>query len=78
MIDTSGDGFIQREEFRRWFYMIHQSAEDADKVFDWIDLDKDGKLDLKEYMIFGEKFFFSTDETHPSKNMFGILSEDRS
>jgi Ca2+-binding EF-hand superfamily protein len=70
VVDFNADGVIQKEEFRKFFYMFNLNASHADKVFDRIDLNGDGSLDMKEFMTYANGFLFITDESHPSRHFF--------
>lgn len=49
--DTNGDGFIDREEFRKIMKHGGETTEEIDKLMDEYDVNKDGKLEYKEFVI---------------------------
>jgi len=74
LIDTSGDGVIQKEEFA--FFLKAFRVEDEAEVnasFQALDRDGCGKIDHNEFINAGIEFWMSNDENLPSKLMFGPL-----
>ena len=45
--DANGDGFIDREEFRKIMQYGGESVEEIDKLMDEYDINKDGRLEYK-------------------------------
>jgi len=74
VIDLSGEGIIQKEEFAMFLKVFGVEDEsDAEKAFKVIDTNEDGQLSQDEFVDFGIEYFSSDDESLPSKFMFGPL-----
>jgi len=74
MIDTNGDGVIQKEEyacFLKAFRVEDKAAVEAS--FKALDKDGDGKIDHDEFVDAGIEFWMCNDDALGSKLMFGPL-----
>jgi len=74
LIDTNGDGVIQKEEFA-FFLKIFCVEEKAEVIeaFQALDTDGDGKIDHNEFMNAAIEYWMSNDDSLPSKLFFGPL-----
>jgi len=73
LIDTNGDGVIQKEEFAFFLNAFRVENEtDISAAFQALDTDGDGQIDHNEFIDAGLEFWM-TDEDKPSKLLFGPL-----
>jgi len=74
LIDLSGDGIVQSEEFALFFKVFGIGDETvAAESFKKLDTNADGKLSHDEFLKAGFEFFYSGDESLPSKHLYGPL-----
>ena len=74
IVDVSGDGFLQEEEFARSF--VNAGFHDKDiarRGFDAIDLNQDGKLSLEEFSTAMLEYLTSEDEQSRYTELWGPL-----
>ena len=73
LLDINNDGVISKSE-HQLFFQSWKDPVGATTAFTAIDEDKDGAITRDEFTKAGTEFFFNfTDETKPSKHMFGPL-----
>ena len=61
VVDKNHDGFVTKDEYRTIMKASNFNAEMADKRFDAMDTNKNGKIELKELHEAEEKFWFDLD-----------------
>jgi Ca2+-binding EF-hand superfamily protein len=49
-LDSNGDGIIQRAELDRVLKESGFTRQEADELFKYVDVDKDGKISLQEFL----------------------------
>jgi len=76
LIDLSGDGIIQKDEFRLFFKVFGIGDEQqVIQSFNGLDSNGDGELSYEEFVQAGCQYFISGDEALPSKFLYGPLVE---
>lgn len=74
VMDVNEDGFLQVEEYRRFFENIGVVDTSFTKTaFESIDVNHDGKLSIEEFVTSAKEFLLSEDETSTSAQMWGPL-----
>jgi len=77
IIDLNGDGIIQKEEFAIFYKVLGIKDEKvAAQCFKALDTNGDGLLSYDEFTHAGYNFFYSGDESLPSKFLYGPLIEE--
>jgi len=74
LMDLSGDGFVQKDEFQIFHkvFSIDNEKQTAE-CFKSLDTDGDGQLSYEEFTHAGYEYFGSGDESLPSKYLYGPL-----
>jgi Ca2+-binding EF-hand superfamily protein len=73
-IDLNGDGVIQAAEFLLYLRAFGVDDEHAaEQAFKMMDTQRNGQLSYDEFVQAGCEYFISSDESLPSKHMFGPL-----
>ncbi|KAL5510689.1 hypothetical protein EMCRGX_G006281 [Ephydatia muelleri] len=73
IIDTDADGIISYNEWVVYFESIGIDVKHARPCFDALNTNKDGKLTRSEFLDATVNFVRSTDESHPSRFLFGLI-----
>jgi len=74
ILDVSGDGYLQEEEFARSFASAGiQDKGVVRRAFDAVDLNQDGKLSLEEFSIALFENLTSEDEQNRYTELWGPL-----
>ncbi|XP_013402574.1 uncharacterized protein LOC106168158 [Lingula anatina] len=60
-VDLDSDGLISRDEQKALAYSFNVSEKDSQKVFDLLDIDKDGVITIDEIAHAFAEFFFTED-----------------
>ena len=61
-MDMNKDGIISLEEYTKLCEACNMTAEVAKMMFDMIDKNHDGKLELKEVLAITNKFWFDRND----------------
>lgn len=72
-LDTNQDYLLDKVEFISFFKAFTLEEENAEKVFQFIDKNGDGKISHLEFYISFYEFHMSENPKLESKNLFGIL-----
>ena len=72
-IDTSGDGYLQRNEWSTYLKVCGTYVSDSQALqsFDSIDANKDGKISLEEYVATCIDFWCNVGKNLGSQDMYG-------
>jgi len=74
LIDVSGDGVIQKEEYALFLKVVNADEEGVlVQAFGAIDTDGTGQISHDEFIHAGCEYFMSDDDNLPSAYMFGAL-----
>lgn len=75
LLDTDGDGYIEEDEYVRFFYnfRIPDHERLAKIAFTALDTDHDGRLSMEETVAGYRDFLLSEDESRPGTHFFGPL-----
>eukprot|EP00731_Ephydatia_muelleri_P035098 Em0097g3a len=71
IVDTDGDGVISYDEWAVYFESIGVDVKDIRLCFDALDTNKDGVMSRSEFVDALVTFIRSTDESHPSRFLYG-------
>ncbi|MFI1936524.1 EF-hand domain-containing protein [Streptomyces purpureus] len=71
IIDTDGDGLIDKGEYQRWLEVWDITAPDAMNVFHALDTDGDGTISRQESVRSWREFFLSDDPRAAGTLFFG-------
>ena len=71
IVDTDGDGVISYNEWAVYFESIGIDVKDIRLCFDALDTNKDGVISRSEFVDALVTFIRSTDESHPSRFLYG-------
>ncbi|XP_013402563.1 luciferin-binding protein-like [Lingula anatina] len=74
-VDLDSDGLISREEHSASCYSSNIPEEEAQKLFDLLDPDKDGFITIDEFAQSFTEFFFTEDPHNTYSGMFGPLAD---
>ncbi|XP_006614878.1 sarcoplasmic calcium-binding protein [Apis dorsata] len=72
-VDKDHNGEISIQEYKLFFQCLGLTHDDAVISFNHIDINDDGKISSKEFIILGREFFLTEDPTKPSKYFWGPL-----
>ena len=73
IIDTDNDGVISAKEYAVFFQIVGFDQKLVPEAFQAIDTDKDGTISRKEFADAYVEYCKGTDESHPSRHMFGHM-----
>jgi len=74
LIDLNANAVITKTEYTLLLKVIRvEDADDIEKAFDAVDLNRDGQISHDEFLYAGCEYFMSNDESLPSSYMFGPL-----
>ena len=73
IIDTDNDGTISAQEYGVFFQISGLDPKLVPEAFQAIDTDKDGTISRKEFVDAYVEYYRGTDESHPSRHMFGRM-----
>jgi Ca2+-binding EF-hand superfamily protein len=72
LMDRNGDGIITLEEYGEWMRAFRIEEQDiTEKVFQKLDLDRDGAVSKKEMLELTREFFYSDDPDAPGNWALG-------
>ena len=71
IIDTDNDGVISAKEYAVFFQIVGFDPKLVPEAFGALDTDRDGFISRKEFVDAYVEYCKGTDESHPSRHMFG-------
>ena len=72
-IDLDDDGFISIEEWKSHYRVIGIDQKFAKASFDAMDRNKNGSIDIEEFVAFNYEYFCTTENTLGSEILYGPL-----
>jgi len=72
-IDKDKDGYIDQDDFTRFFYILGIPEDLSVPAFQALDVDKDGRMSRDEFLKAGKNFFVQEKECYPSDLFLGPI-----